>query len=107
MYDMAIAAQPNEFVYYTNKAAALIEMSSFDTCLTFCRKVLARRQAMDAALPGGASAEKVAKAFCRMAACHERRGCFDDALVFYERAAAEANSEQIQKAIRGCLRRKA
>merc|ERR1719160_588350 len=61
---------------------------------------------MNSALSGGASFEKGAKVFCRMASCYEKQNMFDEALAMYSKATTEDNSRQTRNAIRECERKK-
>ena len=76
MYDKGIEREPNELTYYNNKCAVWIEMGEerYDSVLETGRELVSRRCKINTANPGGASGEKVAKVFCRMASVHEKRG---------------------------------
>merc|ERR1712066_1152721 len=74
MYDKAIEKEPNDLTYYNNKCAVWIEMGEehYDEVLKTCKDLIERRYDINSANCGGASFEKVAKVFSRMAAVHEK-----------------------------------
>merc|ERR1712187_218211 len=78
MYDKAIEAQPNDITYYNNKCAVWIEMaktdeSYYEKVMETCKDLLERRYEMNSANSGGASFEKVAKVYNRMASVMEKK----------------------------------
>lgn len=105
-YDKAIEVEPNDAVYYCNKAAVYMEMGEFDKCMSTCQDVLTKRYEMNGGLPGGASFEKIAKVYNRMAACQQRQKKFDEAIDFYNKALTEDNNKQTRNALRECERQK-
>ena len=40
LYDKAIALNPKELSFYTNKAAVYFEMKSFDKCIAECDRAI-------------------------------------------------------------------
>ena len=54
-YDKAIFAEPNEFTYYKNKCAALLEEEKYAECEQIIEHILQRRYEMNLANAGGAS----------------------------------------------------
>jgi stress-induced-phosphoprotein 1 len=103
-YDEAIKVEPNDAVYYCNKAAVYMEMGEFDQCMATCQAVLDKRYEMNGELAGGASFEKIAKVYNRMAACLQRQKKFDEAIDFYNKALTEDNNKQTRNALRECER---
>lgn len=106
MYDKAIEKEPNDIVYYNNKCAVWIEMGEYDKVIECCEDVVRRRYEINSANPGGASFEKVAKVFNRMASVHEKRKDFDKAIEYYQKALTEDNNRQTRNALRDVERAK-
>jgi len=108
MYDKAIEKEPNDITYYNNKCAALIEMGEgqYDKVIEICKDLLNRRYEMNTACPGGASFEKVAKVFNRMASVHEKRKQYDQAIEYYNKALTEDNNRATRNALREIERNK-
>lgn len=106
MYDEAIEREPNELIYYNNKCAVWIEMGEerYDSVLETGRKLVGRRCKINTANPGGASGEKVAKMFCRMASVHERRSEYKEAVEMYLKAQTEDDSRSTKNALREARR---
>ncbi|CAJ1328321.1 unnamed protein product [Effrenium voratum] len=75
MYDKAIALVPDDMTYHNNKNAVRIEMGPeyFEEVLKNCQDLIERRYEINSANPGGASFEKVAKVFMRMASVYEKQ----------------------------------
>lgn len=91
-YDMAIAAEPNELEFHTNKAAALIESNQCEACLELCEDLLERHQEMRVASPAGASDEKLKKVFARMEVCYRRLGIAGRATISGQKTSASSAS---------------
>lgn len=108
MYDKAIEKEPNDLVYYNNKCAVWIEMGeeNFDSVLQTCQDLVTRRYEINSANPGGASFEKVAKVFSRMASVYEKRRQYDSAIEFYQKALTEDNNRHTRNALREVERAK-
>lgn len=104
MYDKAIEKQPNELLYYNNKCAVWIEMGPeyYDKVLEALKDVVDRRYEINTANPGGASFEKVAKVFARMASVHEKRKEYDQAIELYQKSLTEDNTRFTRNALRDC-----
>merc|ERR1712190_535898 len=68
--------------------------------------LITRRYEINSANPGGASFEKVAKVFNRMAAVCEKRKQFDQAIEYYNKALTEDNNRQTRNALRDLERAK-
>jgi stress-induced-phosphoprotein 1 len=101
-YDKAIEKVPNDLVYYNNKNAVWIEMGEqyYDKVLEVCQDLLNRRYEINTANPGGASFEKVAKIYCRMASVYEKRKDFVNAKEMYNKALTENNDRHTRNALR-------
>lgn len=61
---------------------------------------------MNSACPGGASFEKVAKVYSRIAAVHEKKKEFDMAIEMYQKALTEDNNRSTRNALRDLERAK-
>jgi len=72
----------------------------YDKVLENCRDLLNRRYDINSANPGGASFEKVAKIYVRMASIHEKRKEFAEAKEMYQKALTEDNNRQTRNALR-------
>merc|ERR1712190_326699 len=68
--------------------------------------LITRRYEINSANPGGASFEKVAKVFNRLAAVCEKRKQFDKAIEYYNKALREDNNRQTRNALRELERAK-
>jgi len=101
-YDKAIAKEPNDLIYYNNKNAVYVEMGSehWDKVLENCQDLLTRRYEINSANPGGASFEKVAKVYVRMASIYEKKKDFPNAKEMYQKALTEDNSRHTRNALR-------
>merc|ERR1712217_860458 len=85
MYDKAIEKEPNDLTYYNNKCAVWIEMGEqqYENVLKTCKDLIDRRYEINGANSGGASFEKVAKMFARMASAYEKQKKYDEAIEYY------------------------
>merc|ERR1719221_1132802 len=108
MYDKAIEQEPNDVTYYNNKCAVWVEMGPdyYDKVLEACKGILEKRYEMNSACPGGASFEKVAKVFNRIASVYERRKDYATAIEYYNKALTEDNNKTTRNALRECERAK-
>jgi len=108
MYDKAIEKMPNDLIYYNNKCAVWIEMGEeyYDKVLETLQDLVTRRYEINSACPGGASFEKVAKVFSRMAAVYEKRKQFDQAIEMYNKSLMEDNTRFTRNALRDIERAK-
>merc|ERR1719203_2346529 len=108
MYDKAIEKMPNDLIYYNNKCAVWIEMGEeyYDKVLETLQDLVVRRYEINSANPGGASFEKVAKVFSRMAAVYEKRKQFDQAIEMYNKSLMEDNTRFTRNALRDIERAK-
>jgi stress-induced-phosphoprotein 1 len=101
-YDKAIAIEPNDLIYHNNKNAVYVEMGSeyYDKVLESSQDLLTRRYEINSANPGGASFEKVAKVYLRMASIHEKKKDFAQAKELYNKALTEDNNKTTRNALR-------
>jgi len=108
MYDKAIEKEPNDMIYYNNKCAVWIEMGTeyYDKVLETCQGIIDRRYEINSANPGGASFEKVAKVYARMASVYEKRKDFDTAMEMYQKSLTEDNNRHTRNALRELERAK-
>jgi len=108
MYDKAIEKEPNDLTYYNNKCAVWMEMGPeyYDQALECLQDKIDRRYEINSANPGGASFEKVAKVFSRMASVHEKRKDYDKAIELYNKSLCEDNSRFTRNALRELERNK-
>lgn len=111
MYDKAIALEPNDLTYYNNKNAVWIEMGKddetyYDKVLENCKDLITRRYEINTANPGGASFEKAAKVFCRMASVYEKRKQYEQAIEMYGKSLTEDNNRSVRNSLRECERLK-
>mmetsp|Transcript_149287 Transcript_149287/g.371787 ORF Transcript_149287/g.371787 Transcript_149287/m.371787 type:complete len:588 (+) Transcript_149287:96-1859(+) len=108
MYDKAIEKEPNEILYLNNKCAVWIEMGAdyYSKALEALQDVIDRRYEINSANPGGASFEKVAKVFSRMAAIYEKKKEYDMAIEYYNKSLTEDNNRQTRNALRELERAK-
>merc|ERR1719507_2248179 len=79
----------------------------YNSVLETCKDLISRRYEINSANPGGASFEKVAKIYCRMASVHEKRKEFDPAIEMYNKALTEDNSRFTRNALREIEKTKA
>lgn len=108
MYDKAIEKEPNDLIYYNNKCAVWIEMGLeyYPKVLTTCQDLVDRRYEINSSNSGGASFEKVAKVYCRMASVYEKQKDYDKAIEMYNKALTEDNSRHTRNALREAERAK-
>jgi stress-induced-phosphoprotein 1 len=99
-YDEAIKLNPNEMTYYNNKAAVLIEMSRFEECESLLKSAIDRRYEMNSAFSNGASYEKCAKIYNRMASLYLKQGRYQDAIACYNKSLTEDNNKNTRNLLR-------
>lgn len=92
-YDAAIATYPKEILYLNNKAAVYMEMGEYEKCIAECKSALEKRYEYKADF------SKVAKVYCRMAACYTRMEKYDAAIAAYEKALTEENTRSTRNAL--------
>lgn len=108
MYSKAIETEPNDLTYYNNKCAVWIELGEkhFPEVLQTCQDLLSRRYEINTENPGGASFEKVAKVYSRMASVYEKQLQFDQAIEMYNKSLMEDNSRATRNSLRELERAK-
>mmetsp|Transcript_96606 Transcript_96606/g.201906 ORF Transcript_96606/g.201906 Transcript_96606/m.201906 type:complete len:611 (-) Transcript_96606:110-1942(-) len=108
MYDAAIEKEPNDILYVNNKCAVWTEMGPeyYDKALETLSDVVARRYEINTANPGGASFEKIAKVFSRMASIYEKKKDFDKSIEFYNKSLMEDNNRHTRTTLRDVERAK-
>ena len=99
-YDSAIKLNPNDMTYYNNKAAVLIEMSRFEECESILKSVIEKRYEMNSVYPQGASYEKCAKIYNRLASLYLKQAKFEDAIACYNKALTEDNNKNTRNLLR-------
>lgn len=101
-YDKAIEVEPNDLTYHNNKNAVYVEMGPeyYDKVIENCKTLLEKRYDMNSALSGGASFEKVAKVYVRMASVYEKKKDFAQAREMYNKALTEDNNRHTRNALR-------
>jgi len=104
LYDKAIELEPNELIYYNNKCAVWIEMGpeNYDKVIETCEDLLKRRYEINGANPGGASFEKVAKVYARLASLYEKQKKYPEAIEHYKKSITEDNARATRNALRDC-----
>jgi len=107
-YDKAIEKEPNDLTYYNNKCAVLVELGdeNYPKVLKTCEDLLSRRYEINSENAGGASFEKVAKVYCRMASVYEKQHKFDEAIAMYHKSLTEDNNRQTRSSLRELERKK-
>lgn len=99
-YEKAISAEPNEFTYYNNKCAALLEQEKYAECEQILEHVLQRRYEMNLANAGGASYDKAVKVMNRLARCYQKQLKYNDAIQTYKLSLTEDNNRDTHDALR-------
>ena len=99
-YDDAIALNKNEMTFYNNKAAVLLEMGRFDECENLLKSVIERRYEMNSEFQGGASYEKCAKVYNRLASLYLKQGKFQEAINCYNKSLTEDNNRNTRNLLR-------
>ena len=99
-YDEAIAINPNEMTYYNNKAAVLIEMGNFEECEKLLLSTLGKRYDMNSAFTNGASYEKCAKLYNRLASLYVKQSKFKEAIDAYNKSLTEDNNKNTRNLLR-------
>lgn len=99
-YDSAILVHPNEVTYYNNKAAVLLELGRFDECESLLKSTLERRYEINTAYQNGASYEKCAKLYNRLASLYLKQGKYDKAIETYNKSLTEDNNKSTRNLLR-------
>jgi stress-induced-phosphoprotein 1 len=99
-YDEAIGLNPNEMTFYNNKAAVLIETGKFEECERLLTSVLEKRYEINSAFTGGASYEKCAKIYNRLASVYLKQNKFQEAIDCYNKSLTEDNNKNTRNLLR-------
>lgn len=99
-YDSAILIHPNEVTYYNNKAAVLLELGRYEECEALLKSTLERRYEINTAYPNGASYEKCAKLYNRLASSYLKQGKFEKAIETYNKSLTEDNNKSTRNLLR-------
>jgi len=108
MYDKALEKVPDDLTYHNNKCAVWMEMGedNYPKVIEACEGLISKRYEINSRNPGGASFEKVAKVYLRMASVFEKQERFDEAIAMYNKALTEDNNKQTRNALREAERAK-
>mmetsp|Transcript_116986 Transcript_116986/g.277885 ORF Transcript_116986/g.277885 Transcript_116986/m.277885 type:complete len:579 (-) Transcript_116986:123-1859(-) len=107
-YDKALEKAPDDLTYYNNKCAVWMEMGeeNYPKVLKTCEDLISKRYEINSRNPGGASFEKVAKVYTRMASVYEKQKRFDEAIAMYNKALTEDNNRLTRNLLREAERAK-
>ncbi|CAJ1436500.1 unnamed protein product [Effrenium voratum] len=107
-YDKALEKAPDDLTYHNNKCAVWMEMGeeNYPKVLKTCEDLISKRYEINSRNPGGASFEKVAKVYTRMASVYEKQKRFDEAIAMYNKALTEDNNRLTRNLLREAERAK-
>lgn len=100
-YDKAIELDPNEVLYYNNKAACYIEKNDLAKALEVCEKAL--EVATETNLKDFG---KLAKLYARKANVLAKMEKFDEAIIFYEKSLLENQDQKVKDELRNTQKKK-
>eukprot|EP00434_Breviolum_minutum_P015633 symbB.v1.2.013771.t1/scaffold983.1/size146703/6 len=105
----ALEKEPDDLTYHNNKCAVWMEMGedNYPKVIEACEGLISKRYEINSRNPGGASFEKVAKVYLRMASVFEKQERFEEAIAMYNKALTEDNNKQTRNALREAERAKA
>jgi len=88
-YDNAINLDPENMVYYNNKAAVYVELKKYDQARELSEKAaeIGRSNRADYTL--------IAKALTRIATCYEKEGDLDNAIKYYNKSLSEHRDKKV------------
>jgi len=92
-YDKAIALDPTEISFLTNKAAVFFETKDYDTCIETCQK------AIDVGRENRADFKLIAKALARIGNSYKAKKDYKNAKTFYEKALSEHRTPEIKESL--------
>jgi len=92
-YDKAIALDPTEISFLTNKAAVFFETKDYDICIETCQK------AIDVGRENRADFKLIAKALARIANSYKAKKDYYNAKIFYEKALSEHRTPEIKESL--------
>ncbi|KAL3320943.1 Stress-induced-phosphoprotein 1 [Cichlidogyrus casuarinus] len=90
-YDAAIALEPNNVTFHSNKTAVYFEMKDYDQCLKICE------EAIEIGREHRADYKLIARLLARMGSCHEAKGELQAANKFYGKSLSEFRSPDVIK----------
>jgi len=100
LYDQAIAINSNDMTFFNNKAAVLIELGKFDECEKLLMETIERRYEMNSSFSNGASYEKCAKIYNRLASLFLKQSKFKQAIEAYNKSLTEDNNKNTRNLLR-------
>ncbi|XP_067942750.1 stress-induced-phosphoprotein 1-like [Watersipora subatra] len=90
-YDKAIELEPDNIVYYTNKAAVYFEQTHYDLCIETCGK------AVEVGRANRADFKLIAKALARAGFAYLKQDDLDNALLYYNKSLSECRDPAVVK----------
>lgn len=99
-YQRAAELEPSNISYVLNQSAVLFEQSLYQDCIKKCEEAISigREQHADF--------KQIAKAFSRIASCHQRLGDIDGAIKFYNKSLTEHRTPDTLEKLRSLEREK-
>jgi len=92
-YDKAIALDPTEISFLTNKAAVFFETKDYDKCIETCQK------AIDVGRENRADFKLIAKALSRIGNAYKAKKDYSNSKIFYEKALSEHRTPETKEAL--------
>ncbi|CRH03809.1 Hsp70/Hsp90 organizing protein, putative [Plasmodium relictum] len=99
-YDEAIKVNPNDIMYYYNKAAVYIEMKNYEKSIETCLYAIENRYNFKADF------NQVAKLYNRLAICYVNMKNYDKAIEAYQKSLVEDNNRVTRNALKELERKK-
>ncbi|ETB59790.1 hypothetical protein YYC_03181 [Plasmodium yoelii 17X] len=99
-YDEAIKVNPNDIMYYYNKAAVYLEMKSYEKCIETCIYAIENRYNFKAEF------SQVAKVYNRLAIGYINIKNYDKAIEAYRKSLVEDNNRATRNALKELERKK-
>jgi stress-induced-phosphoprotein 1 len=90
-YDQAIELNPNEPIYYTNKAIVYLEMREADKAIEACDK------AVEVCKAGHYDFKKLGKAFAKKASAYVLKHNYDEAIEFFRQSLLENHDDKVKE----------
>lgn len=92
-YDKAIALDPTEISFLTNKSAVFFETKDYDDCIETCQK------AIDVGRDNRADFKLIAKALSRIGNAYKAKKDYSNSKIFYEKALSEHRTPETKEAL--------
>lgn len=92
-YDNAIKLNPNNIIYYTNRATALTKLQNYSDASEACLR------GIDAGIKNGASKSQIAKAYSKLGNSEKLAGNNDAAIFAFEKSLEYQNDSYIRSVI--------